>query len=356
MSTATTAPVLGDLELEEIMAAVGADFGSTPVPPVAKEKPAVEEPKVEVPEVEVPDLDAIEADAEKAPVATESLSSEEVIDKVMEQEDEELAALLASVPDVTPGDPIVVTDEPVDEIELTVEEAVSSVAETVEPEPEAKVEIEIKAPTIPVVEPKVTTESDDETLLSSPYEDDDDFKPVTKNGVTYYIDPARLKRDVAFSTVNIDEAMMTHASMYVHYGVQQSKARGQYERTKAAFEILESRLDNEHRVALKEENPKTTEAQIRAAVVSDERWKRGNARLIETRGVYDLASVALEAFSQRRDTLLQMAKTLREEQSSRMRLEEIREGTKAAAGAVVERMKEKSKKAAVGLGSEPAQV
>lgn len=345
MSAETTSPAMGDLELQEIMDAVGADFGSTPVPPVVK-TPAVAVVE-EIPDVEVPDLDALADSAEEGYIEP----SPEVIADAASEEDEELAALLASVPDTVDDDVATeVVDSPVVESLEETKEVPESEALFHKPEIKERLDRAIKA-----AETKVATESEEEVLLSSPYEeDDDDFKPVVKGGVTYYIDPARLKRDVAFSTVNIEEAMMTHASMYVHYGVQQSKARGQYERTKAAFEILESRLDNEHRLTLKEENPKTTEAQIRAAVVSDTRWRQGNARLIETRGIYDLASVALEAFSQRRDTLLQMAKTLREEQGSKMRLEEIREGSKVSADAIIGRMKAKAK-AGKELGSETTQ-
>lgn len=148
-------------------------------------------------------------------------------------------------------------------------------------------------------------------------------KPAEKKavGVVYYIDPDRLKADVSINILDLDGALMTHASNFVHYAVQASNARRQFERMKAAFEIHESKLDNKWRTVLKEENPKTTEAQIRAAVVGDPTWSAANSRLIEARTIYELAQDAKEAFVMRRDTLLQLAKDAREERKGDMRVQ-----------------------------------
>lgn len=349
----TDTPVLGDLELDEIMKLVGEDVGVTPVAPTAKAKPAEPEVKPE-PEV-LPEPEPESEVKAVAPVVTAEADGFGI-------DDAELEALLAGSTDegLTPEPGALADDRPLVEVtrataeeEAALDEAIRSVEGEIEAEivPEAELPDEVlaaleasEAPNV-VETPKVTSEPALEAPVAEKeplrhplaMDDDDDYEPVKRDGVIYYIDPARLKRDVAFSPHNIDDAMMTHASKFVHYAVQSSMARGQFERMKAAFEILESKLDGEHRTVLKEENPKTTEAQIRAAVVADARWKAANARLIETRTVYELAQDAKEAFTMRRDTLLQVAKNVREERGGEMRLKEIQEDHKAAR----ERVKDK---------------
>lgn len=336
---AVDTPVLGDFELEEIMKMVGGDIGVAPEPPAAKAK--VETP-AETP-AEVP-VEEVAEPTPAVPVDEDTSSAEEA------ELDSELEALLASVEEPKDEEPLVkvtkATEAEEDTLEAAIRSEIGEIEVAVVPEtelPESVLEA-LEAPNVvetPIVtsEPAKEASTPVETKHSHPLAmDDDDFEPVKRDGVVYYIDPARLKRDVAFSPHNIDDAMMTHASKFVHYAVQSSLARGQFERMKAAFEILESKLDGEHRLVLKEENPKTTEAQIRAAVVSDERWKAANARLIETRTVYELAQDAKEAFTMRRDTLLQVAKNVREERGGQLRLEEIREEQKGARQRVLDKL------------------
>jgi hypothetical protein len=356
----TDTPVLGDLELMEIMKQVGEDIGVTPVTPKVKAKEEVKE-EAKVPKDEpAPELESVEPEPliEEPVVETPSLK-DEVVD--YDLGDPELEALLAGSSDgeidLTPEPGALVDDGPLVKVtkataeeEAGVETAIKTdgeIAVTVVPETELPKEVlealedtnEVETTAIkskPVLEAPAPVET--ETRHPLAMDDDDDYEPIKRDGVVYYIDPARLKRDVAFSPHNIDDAMMTHASKFVHYAVQSSMARGQFERMKAAFEILESKLDGEHRTVLKEENPKTTEAQIRAAVVADARWKAANARLIETRTVYELAQDAKEAFTMRRDTLLQVAKNVREERGGEMRLKEIQEDHKATRGRVLEKL------------------
>ena len=344
-------PVLGDLELDEIMKMVGEDVGVTPVAPTAKAK--VAEP-------------VVESESEVSKPEPEVKAAAPVVETEVEDyglDDAELEALLAGSSDegATPEPgalsdvpPAVTVTRATEEEEAALEAAIRSVDDEISIEVVAdpaipdEVLAALEASEAPnVVEtPKVTSESALEAPVSEKeplrhpmaMDDDDDYEPVKRDGVVYYIDPARLKRDVAFSPHNIDDAMMTHASKFVHYAVQSSMARGQFERMKAAFEILESKLDGEHRTVLKEENPKTTEAQIRAAVVADARWKAANARLIETRTVYELAQDAKEAFTMRRDTLLQVAKNVREERGGEMRLREIQEDHKATRERVLDKL------------------
>jgi hypothetical protein len=129
-----------------------------------------------------------------------------------------------------------------------------------------------------------------------------------------YLDPDQLKRDLDFSADNMNEDLRKHSQLQNHYANLAVRARAQSDRWESAVEVLESQLDNHYRKALKEENPKTTEAQIRAAIVSDARWKAATARRHDARTQWKLCENAARSFDHRKDMILQVARNLAREQ------------------------------------------
>lgn len=274
------------------------------------------------------------------PKATPKAEAAKAVADVLEAvaEDTALEDAIAAVESLTMDDAIKVASGEVMADQDTEDKAIEMVKEAtrVSAEEEKALDDALKAdPTVKIVPddeipPEVAkTLADEEKEAYIPLPDKpipvtlEADKPAEKKavGVVYYIDPDRLKADVSINILDLDGALMTHASNFVHYAVQASNARRQFERMKAAFEIHESKLDNKWRTVLKEENPKTTEAQIRAAVVGDPTWSAANSRLIEARTIYELAQDAKEAFVMRRDTLLQLAKDAREERKGDMRVQ-----------------------------------
>lgn len=290
---------LSDDELMDILASVA---GDTPVVEPKKEDP----PAPAVEEEALAALDALEE-----PAAVEAVAPtppEESIEDLVAGLDKEEITTIAS------GGVLTDPETEIAAIAALVAEPVADDKEAYIPLGDKTVTITIKEP-----EPEVSTEVMDVVEEPEPTPAPSGEKKVV--GIQYFIDPARLARDVAISMTNLDDALMTHASNFVHYAVQAANARRQFERMKAAFEILESKLDNKWRVILKEENPKTTEAQIRAAVVGDKEWSQANVRMIEARTIYELAGDAKEAFTMRRDMLTQLAKDAREERLGQMRVQ-----------------------------------
>lgn len=167
-----------------------------------------------------------------------------------------------------------------------------------------------------------------------------------------FIDAAQLRKDVSINPEALDNDMMTHASLYTHYATQAIYARRQYERIKAAFEILEASLDDEYRRVLKEENPKTTEAQIRAAVVKDKRWSGAQGKLIDAQQIYKLADVAVESFSQRKDMILEVARDRRKEREGQLRVLEAKDAETSRTSSL-DRAKQAAKAAAQSITDIP---
>ena len=139
-------------------------------------------------------------------------------------------------------------------------------------------------------------------------------------GLKTFVDQEKLKADVSINPADLDGAMLQHAGLSVFYGTQAVYARQQYERMKSAFEILEAKLDNEYRETLKAENPKTTEAAIKAAVLQDTRYVSAQGKVIEAQTIYRLAEVAADAFSARKDMILEVARDRRKEREGELRV------------------------------------
>lgn len=158
-------------------------------------------------------------------------------------------------------------------------------------------------------------ESEDEPkTVSSVIPEKKEIAPLNR-----FIEMAALKKDVEINPSDLDSAMMNHVSMYVHYASQTVFARRQFDRLKNAFEILEARLDSE----VRENWPATrklTEAGVKAAITGDSRWSSGQSRVIEANSIWRLCEVAENAFLQRKDLILEIARDRRKEKEGQLRV------------------------------------
>jgi hypothetical protein len=143
---------------------------------------------------------------------------------------------------------------------------------------------------------------------------------AAETAMTAYVDPEQLKKDISIDLTDLSGNMAQHSALYVFYATRTVRAKRQYERYKVAVEILEGKLDGEYRLKLKEENPKTTEGQIRAALVLDARYRRAYAQLIDAQQEYRLAEVAERSFEHRKDMLLQIARDAAKEKEGGLRV------------------------------------
>jgi hypothetical protein len=159
----------------------------------------------------------------------------------------------------------------------------------------------------------------------------------TQTALVSFTNPEELRADVMVDITDITGCMQKQASLFVHYASQTVKAKRQYERMKAALEILESSLDAHYRKALvtTEEEEKSgrggavttitktikpTEPQIKAAICQDIRWKKMSGVVIDAQQIWRLAEVAERSFEHRKDVLLQIARDAARESSGQLRL------------------------------------
>lgn len=142
--------------------------------------------------------------------------------------------------------------------------------------------------------------------------------PTNPTALQTFVSAEELQRDITINMLDLDSAVIRHASLYVYYATQAALARRQFERTKAAVEILESRLDHHYRKQAIDEGKKVTENSIASSVKSDRRWHIAQDRLATARAIMDLANDAREAFAQRKDMIVQLAVDRRVERERSM--------------------------------------
>jgi hypothetical protein len=135
---------------------------------------------------------------------------------------------------------------------------------------------------------------------------------MSKINVRRLIEPSELQRDVAFSTTNLDDAMMTQASMAVHYGQVAAAAQKQLDDLKLVLEITEAKVDRHIRDEVAAEavddtgKKKLTETQIAKSISLHPQVIAVKKAINEAKQIESEAKTAVEAFRQRRDMLVQI--------------------------------------------------
>lgn len=171
----------------------------------------------------------------------------------------------------------------------------------------AEIEEPVKAERVAAVKAEVKTEA------------------KTEAPPAFKIDPSQLAIDISINQTDLDGGMVSQAGLFARYAWTSAQAQAQHEKLKASFEILESMLDGIHREALATAGGKVTEAMIRQAVVSDKRWGAAQIRLIDARTNSSFAKDVLESFKQKRDMLVQLAISDREEMKGTLRVMDTEE-------------------------------
>lgn len=129
----------------------------------------------------------------------------------------------------------------------------------------------------------------------------------TPSPVLSFVDVDLLNKDVKIDPTNLSQELQEHSSKFVYYACRAVDARKQMDTLKHRLEMLEGALDKEIRTCMKEENPKCTEGQIKAAVMIDSRFRAASSRLIDATHSFRMAEAAQSGFEHRRDMLRLLA-------------------------------------------------
>lgn len=162
--------------------------------------------------------------------------------------------------------------------------------------------------------------TEDELQESSALEVQDQevrVKPTPKK-VKMYVNPEAFKEDISVNIIDLDNAFITQASMFAHYGMMSAKASEQMDNFKMTLDAVEAKLNTVHREALLKATGKVTEAMVTNAVLTDKNYLLARKNYIEAKGVYEMSKVPTEAYRHRRDMLIQLGATAREERKGEM--------------------------------------
>lgn len=142
-------------------------------------------------------------------------------------------------------------------------------------------------------------------------------------------DPSQLKEDVSFSDTNLDGAMIEQASLYAHYSAEAVRAERKVNDQKLRIDVVKSKLDQKIRDDAADDGKKLTEKLVEAEIHRKKEYVDAVKELNALKADAEALKHALEAFRQRRDMLIQIGSSRREEMKGQVRLNDPAE--KAAA-------------------------
>lgn len=140
-----------------------------------------------------------------------------------------------------------------------------------------------------------------------------------KPGLKFVVEEAEFSKDVAINPADLTAAQMSQASLYAHYAGLAAKAQYQHDQLKTRLEKVEAILDGEYRQKFNDEGKKITEKSIEAAVKMDERWEKLNSLVNQAKMIAGINKGNAEAFSQRKDMVMQMGAMARQEMIGEVR-------------------------------------
>lgn len=148
-----------------------------------------------------------------------------------------------------------------------------------------------------------------------------------KEGRKPIIDPTELMTDTSFNPDDIDNAMMSQAGLYSHYAMKASMSQERSDNIKMMRDVMESKIDKEIRDEAVDNSTKITEKMIEGRIRLDTRWMKAQKTYNASKAEAELCKHALEALKQKRDMMVQIGVTMREELKGGLRVKEIEAST-----------------------------
>lgn len=131
--------------------------------------------------------------------------------------------------------------------------------------------------------------------------------------VKQFIDVAKMKRDLAISTANLSDAMMIQAALFAEYGMYAADAANQVDVVDMLLESTEATVYKLLRDEAAKAGEKVTEAQLEKMVAKHKSVVAMKQALNAAKRIEAQAKIALESLRHKRDMLVQLGATSREE-------------------------------------------
>ena len=140
-----------------------------------------------------------------------------------------------------------------------------------------------------------------------------------------------LREVVKITEADLTEEFIRQPSLYAWFATLSEYASAEVETQKMNLSIQRANLDAEKRLELGQAAKKPTEAMVGSAIDVDDKYKAAQVALIESKRQYGILKGIVKALEQRKDMLIQVGSTKRQELSLHdlgMNLDKIREQNK----------------------------
>lgn len=138
--------------------------------------------------------------------------------------------------------------------------------------------------------------------------------------IDHFIDPDKLAADVKLNETDLNDAFLTQAGLAAYYGVLAARAAGQLIAIKVVRDTKEAEVASEIRARAADKGAKVTEASIREELDQDPRVIAVNKAYALATQIDGETKAAVDAIRQRRDMLIQLGASSREEAKGAVRL------------------------------------
>jgi len=138
--------------------------------------------------------------------------------------------------------------------------------------------------------------------------------------VKQFLDPDKLKADLAFSVNDLSSAMMEQSAILAYYGVLAAQAAKQVDLLKLALENKEAALYQRERKQSAVSGEKLTETMLEKRIAVNAEIIKLKIDLSEAKRIEATTKIAVESFRHRRDMLVQLGLIEREEMKGELRI------------------------------------
>ena len=139
-----------------------------------------------------------------------------------------------------------------------------------------------------------------------------DKQPVSFQ-VKNFLDPMQFKKDVSYSTADLNSAMADQASLFAHYGEIAARAAKQVDDCELLLDAAEAKIYRIIRDNYAKSGEKVTEAMLAKEVSVHPQVVQFKRALNAAKQIEATAKTYAEAFRHRKDMLVQQGSTAREE-------------------------------------------
>lgn len=129
----------------------------------------------------------------------------------------------------------------------------------------------------------------------------------------------QLLKDISINPDEMDNEFLQHAGLYSFYAEQARLSANEAEKTRLRMQVERAKLDAYYRVELPTNHNKVTEAMIEAAITIDPKYIAASKQAYEAKNLATLIRDNLEALKQKRDCLVQLNVSRREDMKGTLR-------------------------------------